>query len=139
MKKIIALWGTASVGKSSTITQVYEILLKKYPKLIRKIYRADIKIIVVIDGIKVGIESQGDPSSRMPDTLRAFVRAGCRVIVCATRTRGGTVDAVERYSKEYEIVWIEQNVVATQSERPLSNRGMAMKIVAEIEDVIGGK
>ena len=68
MKKIIALRGVKDVGKSSTLRKTYELLKKKYPNcqcVEHHIDRVDIKVVITINGVKIGIESQGDPNSRL--------------------------------------------------------------------------
>ena len=137
MKKVIALWGCSNVGKSSTIKQVCELLLARYPKAEKEygIFRVDIRVVLTINGVKVGIESQGDPSSRLPESLSLFVKLGCKVIVCATRTKGQTVDAVNKLKPNYETVWMEQ--IATKSANWKSNNlEIAKWIVKEVENMI---
>jgi hypothetical protein len=137
MKKVIALRGRSNVGKSSTIKQAYELLLAKYPRAEKEheIFRVDIRVVLTINGVKVGIESQGDPGSRLVESLRLFVKLGCKIIVCATRTKGKTVDAVNKLEPNYEIFWIEQ--IATKSaDRKSSNLGTAKRIVKEVENII---
>ncbi len=140
MKKVIALRGAANVGKSNAIKKVYELLLAKYPSAKvedgDKTYRVDIKVVLTINGVKIGIENQGDPGSRLPESLQEFVKKGCRVIVCATRTRGQTVSAVSQLAPSYEVLWINQFVVPKSSEQESSNQRMAKQIVAEVETVI---
>lgn len=63
MKKVISLFGRAQTGKSITIKKVYKILKEKYANLeiLTEILKGDIQVIIKIKGIKIGIESQGDP------------------------------------------------------------------------------
>ncbi|MBN2589865.1 MAG: hypothetical protein JXA96_08375 [Sedimentisphaerales bacterium] len=137
MKKVIALWGCSNVGKSSTIKQVCELLLAKYPKTKKEhgIFRVDIRVVLIINGVKVGIESQGDPGSRLSESLSLFAKMGCKVIVCATRTKGQTVDAVNKLKPNYEVIWREQ--IATKSANWESNNlEMAKWIVKKVENII---
>jgi hypothetical protein len=133
-KKIIGLFGAARVGKSTTINKVYEILTLKYDY--REIGQSllkfkDIRVVIVINGIKIGIESQGDPNSRLKESLDIFVKVGCDIIVCATRTSGMTVGWVEAKKPLYNVEWKEKKPDVTQQE--ISNLNMANEIVAEIE------
>ena len=77
MKTIIALKGRANSGKSSTVKKTYQILQDLYPNALCNVLKdgADIKIIMTINGIKVGIESQGDPDSRLKESLQDFSKA----------------------------------------------------------------
>jgi hypothetical protein len=55
----------------------------------------------------MGIESQGDPNSRIFKSLPFFVNKECDIILCACRNRGETVWEVEKLHKDfdYDIVW----------------------------------
>ena len=60
----------------------------------------------------MGIESQGDPSSRLRQSLSAFVAAKCDIIFCACRTSGMTVGWVNSLSPGYSIHFVTQTRVA---------------------------
>lgn len=49
----------------------------------------------------VGIESYGDPGSAQGETLDDFAAQGCEVIICASRTRGGTRNRVEQIASKF--------------------------------------
>ena len=140
MKKVIALRGTASKGKSQTISKAYRQLLEKYPDAkvenLAPSWGIDIKVTLTVGATKIGIESRGDPSNRLPESLVEFVGIGCKIIICATRTSGGTVNAVDdlKTTHGYEIIWLEQKDAGySESEREAANRKMAKRIVAEVE------
>lgn len=136
MKKVIALRGIAKVGKSTTINKVYALLRNKYPTAKiehEKSTRVEITAVLTIDGVKLGIESHGDPGSVLEESLRLFARLGCQLIICATRTRGQTVDAVGRLAPSFEVLWFNQE---NSSDQEFNNNKMAMQIVAESEKVI---
>ena len=68
MKTIIAVRGAASRGKSTSIKLAFELLKDAYPNadvqnLLTRTTRVDIKIIVTIRGVQIGIESQGDQTA----------------------------------------------------------------------------
>jgi len=138
MKRAIALKGRTDSGKTYTISKVYELLKAKYPPIEEEDFKiaVDIRVILIIKGFKIGIESQGDPDSRLENSLNLFIKKECDVIVCATRTRGQTVEAVEKLSKfDYEIKWLEQNYVKPV-EQDKNNLAMAKDIIKEIEAII---
>jgi hypothetical protein len=101
MKRVFALTGTKNTGKSTTIRAVYELLRAKYPSVRPEegviLSRVEIKVVIVINGVKIGIESQGDPvkESRLEESLKEFVRVDCSIIICARRTYGKKFDVVE--------------------------------------------
>ena len=102
---VIADNGRSNMGKSTAIKTVWEILSSRYPhNIIKNDY--DIKGIIQIGKCIVGIESQGDPNSRMQDSMDDFVQHGCDIILTACRTRGETYDKLFdlNYWYNYEII-----------------------------------
>ena len=143
MKKVLALRGTASKGKSQTIRKAYDLLRTKYPEAIVEdlapSWGIDIKVVLTINGVKIGIESRGDPSNRLPESLIEFAGMSCEVIICATRTSGGTVTAVEnlKTTHNYELVPFEQaDAGNSKSDQDAANRKMAKQIAAETEKAL---
>jgi len=136
-KTLLALRGTANSGKSTTIKSAYGLLKSRHKDveiIYSKFYR-DFMVILIIKGRKIGIESQGDPRSRLGRSLDLFVREKCNVIICATRTKGQTVDAVTALAKQYKVNWFEQTKSAP-SMRQASNNAMARAIVRATEKAI---
>lgn len=97
-KTVLANWGTANQGKSDTIKRIAKLIIANYPNAIIDIqigdWLADIKILITIGQIIIGIESQGDPNSRQEESLINFEKLNCDLIICATRTYGSTVESV---------------------------------------------
>ncbi|WP_431287444.1 hypothetical protein [Roseateles chitinivorans] len=111
MKTIIALSGAANRGKSTTLRLLIEKIKAKYPTagIEEKLFKIDITIILTINGVKVGIETQGDPNSRLGTSLARFVENKCKVIICASRSYGGTVDLVHTAANAgYEVKWVDK-------------------------------
>ena len=81
--------------------------------------------------MKSGVES----SERIQASLDLFVSLGCDVIICATRTTGKTVNAVNALPG-YEAVWLQQQSQSAPFEQVLSNLAMARHIVEETEKSI---
>jgi len=109
-KTVFANWGHARQGKSDTIKRIAKIILVNYPNATTDPteidFSADITVTITIDELKIGIESQGDPNSRLPDSLKKFSGDNCDIIVCATRTSGETEKTVQRLAPKYEIIWV---------------------------------
>lgn len=121
MKNIFCLRGIWNVGKTATIIEVARMLLNNgyelseehfidHELLKNKEGHFDFRVILKCSNdhsVLVGIESKGDPDSRsqrLRKSLDIFRKCGCRVIICATRTSGMTVDWVEDMRKHgYEI------------------------------------
>jgi ABC-type phosphate transport system ATPase subunit len=143
IKKIFALTGVTNTGKSTTIRTVYNLLRAKYPKAKEepgaKLNRVDIKVVITINGVRIGIESQGDPGkkSRLSQSLKEFVDSGCSIIVCARRKRGRTFEAVEELRKKgYVIGPVRMSKTPNPSS---SNRKAANDIVSEIGKLLNGR
>jgi len=131
MSDIYALKGKGNSGKSETIKFVYSELIQKYPSAtIQQLSTGtqDIKAILSnIKGHTIGIESQGDPSSRLQQSLQDFAKANCTIIFCATRTRGMTVTWVNSMAGQYSIHFIPQTYVTTNFS--INNLQMANNII----------
>nr|WP_314781798.1 hypothetical protein [uncultured Treponema sp.] len=106
MKALYALQGVSKKGKSSTLNILIDELAKKYPNATKRILipgrgRDQQVIFYNLNGHIIGIETQGDPNSRLPQSLKDFATAQCDIIFCACRTSGSTVDAIQNFAKQY--------------------------------------
>lgn len=143
-KTVFANWGSAGQGKSSTVKEIAKLILNNYPTAttdpVTIDYTYDIRVIITIGKIKIGVESQGDPNSRLFDSLKYFVKVNCDIIICSTRTSGSTVEAVnELYSKHgYDNVWVT-NYRSNEKNQDLLNEISAKHIFELIQLNITGK
>ena len=116
MPYLFALQGPGNCGKSDTLKRLFDALQTKYPSATVQVLHRGTKDIAVImrdvNGLVVGIESQGDPNSRLQQTLPAFAAAQCHIIFCACRTSGMTVGWVKALSASYSIHFVAQTEVA---------------------------
>ena len=138
MKKAIALKGVAKIGKSQTIRTVDELLRVKHPgAIVEHEYRTrvELRVVLSINGVKIGIETTGENIKRINESFDVFVNLGCEVIICATRTTGKAVKAVNALPG-YEVVWFEQQTQSNPMEQVLGNLAMAGQIVEETEKYI---
>ena len=132
MKTALALNGPKKTGKSQTLRTVVELLTQNHPDATIEhdhTTKADTRLVLNINGWKIGIES------RLVNSLDLFVNAGCDVIVCATRTSGATVDAVNAL-QGFDFHWLEQPKASQPFEQILRSLSMARQIVAEVEALI---
>ena len=119
MREIIANRGAHDLGKTTSIRNVFNILHAKYPTT-TKVYepvgnttfpvlKGDVKATINIGNTLVGIESQGDPSSRMQQSVKEFISLGCEIILIACRNQGDTFNTVENLEKNqgYTIYWLQ--------------------------------
>lgn len=138
MKKAIALRGIQKIGKSQTIRTVDELLRNKNPSArVEHEYRTkvELRVVLTINGVKIGIESTGENIRRIKESFDLFLSLGCEVIICATRTTGNAVMAVNALPG-YEVVWCEQRAQSDPIEQVFSNLAMARHIVEETEKVL---
>ena len=144
-KLVIANRGAGYIGKSSSVRAVYQLLKDKGHKLLVEEWQGeDIKAIFEVDGVKVGVESQGDPSSQMGETMEKYVEAGCDIIVTVCRTKSDTYHKVTDYLGEengYDVLWaahyVYQAPFADES-RTLLNDRYAQQVYQLIQDRIKG-
>ena len=144
---IFVLQGKANIGKTQTIKEIYNLLQNKYfntetTNYIEPVaphfdmFGADIKTILRINNINIGFESQGDPNSRLDDSLKFFIEKECQIIVCAARTRGMTNDWIKEYSNKFKIEWIQKNISDNKNNEKKENQEQAQEIANTISILI---
>lgn len=129
MCEIFALQGPADCGKTGVVKEISSLLIKcpNSQTLHLNHERGEVRGIIVINGKKVGIESEGDPYSRLEESLNYFMREKCDIIFCACRTRGMTVKWVnDQPAKKH---FVPQKKVVSVSLRDQSNAAMAKKLI----------
>ena len=138
MKTILVLRGAGNRGKSTTLGLLIDKIKTAYPgaKIDEKRYKIDVTIIVVINGVKVGIETQGDPNSRLGASLKRFVEAKCKVIICASRSYGGTLELVTNAaSAGYELKWFDKARVEA-SNHSSANAAVAAELFEAFQEAL---
>jgi len=115
LKTIIAIWHSGEKGKTETVRDIAQNLMRFYPTF-KSIYpnpakvhpKYDFRLVIKINGKIIGIESQGDPKTNLEKRLEELVnKYNCDIIYCTTRTRGETVKAVENVAVTfgYDQIW----------------------------------
>ena len=84
-KTIVTIYGRYNEGKTSTIRNVYNMVMSETPAPImdREIpENGDLLVILTIGEIRIGIESEGDPDGRMitENTLQQLAESNCDII-----------------------------------------------------------
>jgi len=99
-KTIIANMGEGDVGKTESITMVYEKLknVADSEKDQAGTKLKDICEVVRINGVKVGIASDGDTISIVRRNLDELVDKGCRIILTACRSNHQMVCLLNEYT-----------------------------------------
>lgn len=144
-KLVIANRGAGGIGKSSAIKAVYQLLKDKGYKPDEEVWQGgDIKAIFKINGVKVGISSQGDPGSSMEDNMEDFVKKECGIIVTACRMKGDTYRKVYcdlGEEQDYDIIWYGHyvyQVLKAEEIHKIFNLRYAEHVVKLIEERISG-
>ncbi len=131
MSELYALQGTYDSGKTEKLKNIYQILIEKYPSIIVSMKKGNVDLKIVlknVNGMTIGIETQGDPNSRLEHSLNYFKNLKCDIIFCACRTRGMTVDWINSISNIYNVHFISQTV--DRKNYKISNQKMANTIIA---------
>jgi hypothetical protein len=128
MKTIVAIWNKAGKGKSDSIREFAKLLLDTYPTNTPTLpspikSKADFSMIVEINGKRIGIESQGDPGTKLQERLLKLVSTKCDVIICSTRTSGETANAVIDIGKKnnYQVIWTSSYEIEDVSQHKTLN------------------
>lgn len=151
-KTIIAIYGRSNEGKSETIKKICQLLLgfpNALPSSTSIDYTQDILVTIMLGTVKIGIESQGDPNSRMiyDDTIRKLADksidaqlGGCDIIICATRTDGKTVNKVDEIANayDYHTLW-KSSYYSPHLNHNVLNSFAAEEVIQLIKSVIVGQ
>lgn len=139
VKQLIALAGRPNVGKSTTINKVYELLLANYPnaKVLEKKGRVEVLAAVTINKKRIGIASKGDRRIDIEIARDFFARYKCEIILCATRTSGGSLDSILELGAKhkYDINCIPKIAEQILTEEK-SNKKCAKLIVSKIVSLL---
>jgi len=101
-------------------------------------FKVDVTVIVTINGTKIGIETQGDPNSRLARSLARFIKINCTVIVCACRSYGKTVDIVRAAEASgYGIKWFEKAKSDDPREYAAANEAAASELFEALQIALG--
>lgn len=105
-KLLIIDKGVEKTGKSTAVKEVIRLLTDVYKLHPEPIYEddkfeeTDVACVFTLNGVKIGIESCGDPGPRLPRTLEIFCEKECDIILCASRTKGELKDAIYDAKKD---------------------------------------
>lgn len=113
-KIVIALYGCSNSGKTTTLKKVIDKLERKYKvnDAREKHSAANDKLVIVdIDRVKVGISTGGDNGAIVKNCITNLFQKGCNIIVTATRSKGATVEVVEKFCKtnNYKLDWVKKS------------------------------
>lgn len=136
-KQLIALRGASNSGKSSALLALYRLLVTDAATKIIAFdaigYKLDFCAIVQINGCKVGIFNRGDASDTVDEFIEDLVQAGCRVIVCAARSKGDVGDVLASYERKYQLQEVPKKTGGEdEAGFALVNLGVAHDLAARV-------
>ena len=101
-KTLLAVYATGNVGKTTSIKNFFLKFILKHSDQINDIKDLNntnsneiYKIIELKNEAKIGICSYGDDGNNL-EILDKFTSENCKVIVCASRTKGASVDSINK-------------------------------------------
>ena len=139
MKTILSIYQVSNKGKTETLREFANFILHSYPSF-RSIFPAvaivppfgDFRLVVEVNGKIIGIESEGDPNSNLKNRLLDLAdNFECDVILCTSRTKGKTIDAVDNlyYTRGFETIWTSTYQIENKSHHSLVNQLKAKHIL----------
>lgn len=131
-KKIYALKAAANKGKTATLLALYALLIdkKRFPNAKATRHFGEKEIIATIENVNghtVGLSSYGDPDNTWDKLDYYFGDGKCDIIFCACRTRGITVDEVNRLAKKcgYEVKFVKKDTEESAAKQENVNKAQA--------------
>lgn len=138
---IIALHNSANKGKSLTLLALGSLVFRYQCEIVflssgKKLpSKKDFTMVFKLNGKNIAIISKGDPGTNLQERIKEVVeKYNCVIIVCASRTRGETMQAIETIASKlaFEILWTS-TYVGNESIRPCFNELKASHIFNTIE------
>lgn len=125
-KLLIAVEGVSNSGKTTTLKEILSLLKKepkttsvqlqnetnkKQPNELNISTNSDITCIfevMLVNNklLKIGIATGGDTLDIVSSNLIYFDNNNCDVIICATKSRGQTVDYIHNYIDNKELIFL---------------------------------
>ena len=104
MKKIIGLYGLPNTGKTTTLKRLIGLFGEN----------ANRENPVIIDdyrGKKIVIAPGGDTPGVVEANVETFKKKKADILVSATRTKGGSQDALKEHAKKIgtDVIWVGKN------------------------------
>lgn len=109
MKLIVCISAIGNQGKTEIVCNLANLLATVPGSSIQGTIpvQGDFTLVVTANGKSCGLESCGDPSTGLYGRLEKLALTPCEVIVCASRSKGDTVDDVKMIARnyQYEVIW----------------------------------
>ena len=104
MKTIIVISGRGSTGKTASVIEIRKEMIEKGG--ISQNFRPlggtdDFRDIVFYNGKKIAFLSMGDPIKEHLKFLESLAKEDVDIYICASRTKGSTIDNVKQIASKY--------------------------------------
>lgn len=110
--RIIGLYGHGQCGKSATLNDVKELLRAAGKSISMQPHpHSESPETFEYNGHVVSVAPAGDTREIVEANCRYFKQKGCDVAISATRTKGGSVDALNEFadSEDVMVEWIAKS------------------------------
>ena len=108
-KTVIAVMAKADRGKTTSLCKLIDILPFEGKEVDERVNTKDQLVVGTYRGVKIGINTEGDPYSGVEERMNRCIESGCQIIVSACRSKGRTTMEVDNPAKEngFQTVWIQ--------------------------------
>jgi len=106
-KTIIAVSGTANVGKSMTLARLGRQLVAVGATTATNVSGKDYNANFTYKTKTIGIQTYGDATRLVKNGLDGFLTMNCDIIAIASKGYGGTVKEIEKFANTngYRVIW----------------------------------
>ncbi len=140
-KTIIALWGTANIGKSMTLARLGRQLQANGATTNANITGGDYRAIFQYQNKTIGLQTYGDTEHLVNQGLTEFQNQQCDIIAIASKSYGATVDTIGAFAGQngYRIIWSSPYEVRDGSITTDTIKNYAAShLLRMVDDVIAG-
>ena len=135
--RIIGLYGHGNCGKSETLNELKELLREAGKSVSAKPHPgSELPETFEYNGLVVCVASGGDSREIVENNCRYFKEKNCDVAISATRTKGGSADALKEFadSEGVKVEWIAKSYEYNLSRetQKMCNQEMAERIMKRI-------
>jgi hypothetical protein len=132
-KQMLILKGPGSTGKSTTIKLAFDIFLqwavqKRKASTVHYLYltKREVAAVIEFENGSIGIATKGDSEKQVKNGLTFFASRKCKVVVCATRSKGKPLKAAHDFASTHP------SIIPTELPKP-NDKGVAAQHAANIK------
>lgn len=141
--RVIALSGRGNVGKTHCLGHLINLIYKETTGCDFYLEGHDTRIILDYHGKRISICTWGDNAYEEQKNIDFICCEKADIAIVATRTKGDTVEIVERFCEEndYELKWVEKYVASFDdlSGQDYLNKLQAEQILDYVRGLIDGQ